>query len=76
MGAGQVFACFKWRSIAWSLISRKKSAFQYHWRPGGYRPSNRLWRIGKGMGPAKSITGGENARIGLKTSSALPASPV
>src|SRR5215472_17227932 len=64
------------RSIARSFNSRKKSAFQYHWRPAGYSASNMPCSAGKGIGPAKSTAGGPKARMGLKRSSAWSMGPV
>src|SRR6266542_5619535 len=48
-------------SIASSLIWPKKSPRQYHWSPGGYSPSNRLWSAGYGIGAAKWKIGGPTA---------------
>src|SRR5260221_1423457 len=67
---------FTCRSIAFSLRSLKKSAFQYHCKPFGYNASNRLCRTGHGIGPAKSTAGGTFARIGLKSSSAVSSAPL
>jgi hypothetical protein len=59
-----------------SVIVSKQSALQYQFRPGGNRASNMLFNAGNGIGPAKSMSGLLKARIGSKTSSALPGSPV
>src|SRR3989440_2956421 len=61
---------FTCKSMAFSLRSLKKSAFQYHCKPAGYKASNRLCKTGHGIGPAKSTAGVRKARMGFNSSSA------
>src|SRR5271157_628007 len=75
-GVGISEAYFTWHSIASSVSSLKKSAFQYHWRPGGKVESNMLCNAGCGIGPTRSRAGVRKPRIGLKVSSALSNGPV
>ena len=63
-------------AIAWSVISRKKSARQYHCSPAGYSASNTLCSTGYGIGWIPSSSGVPNDRTGASTSSACSAGPV
>src|SRR5690349_6446207 len=62
-------------SIAASEICRKKSVFQYHCRPTGYRAPKALCSAVNGTGCSPSSSGVPNVLTGSRISSALACGP-